>query len=297
MQIKYYETAWRDISNSPGWFGKLCLLALVNFIPIFGQIVTFGYFYGWAREIAWGVHAPMPAKIFCNDDGKFWKRGWFILVLVFAFALIPCIVMGIGSAMSGAGYYGVAAGAKGAAGAALGSVGSLLYFVGLLGAIFMCLLAWIGSMRVAIYDRLSAGFQFGKIWKMFRRDTGGIARIFGMYILVGLIVGLIVSVIVTILLVIVMVVGVAGAMGAGFTPESVQHMTDAQAMRFLIRFMASAGVVGFICMFAALFVCLLASMYLCALVYRAVGYWTMQFDVPHWRGQDDPLPFEMMGGM
>ena len=26
---------------------------------------------------------------------------------------------------------------------------------------------------------------------------------------------------------------------------------------------------------------------------RAVGYWTRQFDVPAWRGQDDPMPFEM----
>ena len=75
MQIKYFQTAWNDVKNSPGWFGKMCLLALVNFIPIFGSIVSYGYLYGWAREIAWGVHQPMPASIFSNDDGKFWRRG------------------------------------------------------------------------------------------------------------------------------------------------------------------------------------------------------------------------------
>ena len=74
MQIKYFQTAWNDVKNSPGWFGKMCLLALVNFIPIFGSIVSYGYLYGWAREIAWGVHQPMPASIFSNDDGKHANR-------------------------------------------------------------------------------------------------------------------------------------------------------------------------------------------------------------------------------
>ena len=31
------------------------------------------------------------------------------------------------------------------------------------------------------------------------------------------------------------------------------------------------------------------------MVTRALGYWTRQFDVPAWRGQDDPMPFEMRG--
>ena len=88
MQIKYYQTAWNDIKNSKGWFGKLCLLALVGLIPIFGQIVIFGYLYGWARDVAWGVHEPMPAKIFGNEDGKLYRRGWFIFVLVFVFSLV-----------------------------------------------------------------------------------------------------------------------------------------------------------------------------------------------------------------
>ena len=33
----------------------------------------------------------------------------------------------------------------------------------------------------------------------------------------------------------------------------------------------------------------------CALVVRAVGQWTCQFDVANWRGQDDPMPFEIAG--
>ena len=42
QQIQYFKSAWGDIKNSPSWFGKICLLALINFIPIFGQIVAYG---------------------------------------------------------------------------------------------------------------------------------------------------------------------------------------------------------------------------------------------------------------
>ena len=34
------------------------------------------------------------------------------------------------------------------------------------------------------------------------------------------------------------------------------------------------------------------AMFCGALIARALGYWTCQFDVPQWRGQDDPMPFE-----
>ena len=28
----YFRNSWHDITSSPGWFGKICLLALVGFI-------------------------------------------------------------------------------------------------------------------------------------------------------------------------------------------------------------------------------------------------------------------------
>ena len=77
MQIKYLSTAWNDIRQSPGWLAKALLLGLVACIPIFGWIVVYGYLYGWARDMAWGVHAPLPARIFGNEDGKLYSRGFF----------------------------------------------------------------------------------------------------------------------------------------------------------------------------------------------------------------------------
>lgn len=283
MQIKYFQTAWNDIKNSPGWFGKMCLLALVNFIPIFGQIVTYGYLYGWAREIAWGVHQPMKASIFSNEDGKFWRRGWFLFVIAFVFTLVPSIVVAIGTSMQGtsmyAALYGIGSNqtAATAAGTTSALVGSLIYLVGLVLSLFISILMWVAFMRSAIYDRLSPGFQIGTIWKMFRKDTGGLMRIFGMNLLTGLIVGAVFGVVITIIV----LAFVAAGAGAG--------LSNSSSSAALI---VSLGGFGTLLILAATFFLMVAVAIIEALVARAVGYWTMQFDVPNWRGQDDPLPFE-----
>ncbi len=65
------------------------MLGLVSLVPIFGWIVVAGYLYGWARDIAWGVHAPLPAHVFGNEDGRLYSRGFFVLVISFVCSLIP----------------------------------------------------------------------------------------------------------------------------------------------------------------------------------------------------------------
>ena len=284
MQIKYFQTAWNDVKNSPGWFGKMCLLALVNFIPIFGSIVTYGYLYGWAREIAWGVHQPMPASIFSNDDGKFWRRGWFLFVIAFVFSLIPSVITYIGTSMQGplfyANLYGYSENSAlaGAGSAASAGIGALLYIVGMLLALVITIPMWVAFMRSAIYDRLSPGFQLGKIWSMMRKDTGGIMRIFGMNLLLGLILSVVITIVVTIGVLAIIAVGY-GASGGG-DPSTAA--------------IAGIGGIAALLLIAFIFFAVVAGMAIEAIVARAVGYWTMQFDVPHWRGQDDSMPFEQM---
>lgn len=293
MRIQYFQTAWNDIKNSQGWFGKLCLLALIGLIPIFGQIVILGYLYGWAREISWGVHEPLPASIFGNEDGKLYRRGWFILLVTFVFSLIPGIIMGIGSSMQQIGIYTALSDGTSASATASSVIGSIVYLIGIAAIILASILAWIGSMRVSIYDRLSTGFQLGKIWKMFRHDTGGIMRIFGMNLLVSFILGIFLSILFTILFMMVIFAGTAGLASAGYTPESLQYVSDAEATQIAMQFLTSAGFVGIICLTLAMFVGNVVTVYVEMLVARALGYWTWQFDVPQWRGKDDPMPFEL----
>ena len=157
MQTGYFNAAWQDIKNTPGWFGKLILLSLLSFVPIFGWLVVLGYLYGWARDIAWDVHGPMPKRIFGNEDGKLYSRGFFAMVIGFVFMLAPWVleavwggVMGLGTAWSG------------------GRHGGVFLFVGLstmvfslliiAAAFFATLFSWVGSMRMSIYGRLAAGF-------------------------------------------------------------------------------------------------------------------------------------------
>lgn len=292
QQIQYYRSAWGDIKNSPGWFGKLCLLALISLIPVFGAIVVYGYLFGWSREIAWGTHEPMPARIFGNEDGKLYRRGWFIFVLMLVASLIPVIIMQIGSSMQGVGVWGATASSRAAAGSLISVLGLVVYIIGFIGLVLFIILSWIGSMRISIYDRLSAGFQVGKLWGMFRHDTNGIMRIFGMYLLVGLIFGIILTIVYFVFMFIVVFVGVAGLAASGYDLSTMQHLTDSQATMLALQFVASAGLVGFIGIIVIAFVTSLATTFVSMLVARAMGYWTMQFDVPHWRGQDDPMPFE-----
>ena len=150
MQTGYFNAAWQDIKNTPGWFGKLILLSLLSFVPIFGWLVVLGYLYGWARDIAWDVHGPMPKHIFGNEDGKLYSRGFFAMVIGFVFMLAPWVleavwggVMGLGTAWSG------------------GRHGGVFLFVGLstmvfslliiAAAFFATLFSWVGSMRMSIY--------------------------------------------------------------------------------------------------------------------------------------------------
>ena len=288
MQIRYYQTAWNDIKNSPGWFGKLCLLALLNFIPVFGQIVTYGYLYGWAREMAWGTHRPMPTSIFANDDGKFWRRGWFLCVIAFVFGLIPSIIVTVGQSLQGtsmgtlASLYSntytttpIAAGGA----AATAGIGSLIAIIGAILSLLVSLFVWIASMRTAIYDRLSAGFQFGKIWSMFRYDTKGIFKIFGMNLIVSLIISIIVGIVLGIALAIMIGIGI-GLSSGSHEAASVAAMSLIGIMSLVILVIVYFIVVG--------------AMFVETLVARALGYWTMQFEVPKWRGQDDPMPFELV---
>ena len=290
MQTGYFNATWQDIKNSPGWFGKLVLLALVSLIPVFGWIVLYGYLYGWARDIAWGVHAPMPARILGNEDGKLYSRGFFALVISMVCAFVPSIIAGIGSAVLGVGLFGFGSSLYGGSGwmhlgLASALMGMLFSFASLALAVLVTFFEQVGTMRMSIYGRLSAGFQLGRIWAMIRHDFGGLLRILGMAVLLGMAMAVVVSVFMLGAIFVGMAVGFAAA-GAG-----VGHVDAA---------MAGLAIVIVIVVIAVSVLAVIAlgamSVFSYAMIIRALGYWTRQFNVPAWRGQDDPMPFELARG-
>ena len=168
MEKGYFSAAWSDITKSPGWFSKTLRLGLLNLIPIFGVLVTYGYLYGWARDIAWNVHRPMPDRIFGNEDGNLFKRGFFILVIGFVFSLIPGVFNTLTSVLTGFSIFGfVYSDASFGAGALFmglifSLVGLALYFCGsvfLLGGLYAVCALWHAFFRTPIWQNLGNDVQ------------------------------------------------------------------------------------------------------------------------------------------
>lgn len=275
MQMGYLQRAYNDIRYSAGWFGIIARLALVMLIPIFGIIVALGYAYGWARDMAWGIHQPMPKSIFENRDGQLYKRGFFVLVISVVFAMAPFVV---GAAISLFGVSGVAltfVGGYSISGAGIASFLSFLITLVCIGAFFFAqLFSWVGSMRTSIYGRLSAGFQLEKMWKMIRRDFKGLLRIFGMTIVLALIVNVVAYL--ALMLFGLFMAFIAVVFSYGTT-------TAANIILGLLTVVLVGAFVVFLIM-----LCVFMNL----MTVRALGHWTMQFEIPLWGGQDDPMPFE-----
>ena len=273
MEKGYFSAAWGDITKSPGWFSKILRMGLLCFIPIFGVLVVYGYLYGWARDIAWNVHRPMPEKIFGNEDGNLYKRGFFILVIGFVFSLIPGAFSFLTSMVTGVSFLGAAT----ASSAPLG-VGSLLMalvfsLAGLVLTFAVVFFYWVGAMRCALYGTLSSGFQFGKIWAMLRYDFTGLLRIFGMSLICGAVVGIAAFVL----------VGLSVTLSVIFGVAFIQN--EAQAVVFAVIILLLIVILCVVSSFS--------SVLITALISRALGYWTRQFQVNLWGGQEDPMPFEL----
>ena len=290
MNGRYYRTCMNDIRSSEGWFGKVCLLGLISFIPIFGQMTVSGYAYEWAHKAAWGLQDPMPKKIYGRPGSKMLRWGWFVIVITFVFALIPGIISIIGNVMNATGspdivYTSRGVRSVGTSNPALIAAGGLLSFVGIIFAIFVGILAWVGCIRMTIYDRLGTGLQLGKIWRMAKHDFGGLMRIFGMSLIWGIIFGIIFSIICMIVVMIAVVPSIAvGAYGSS-------SGGNAAMATYVLAAIAVATPILLVIAYAAC----VAQAFLSILIARAVGYWARQFNLASWGTPDDPLPFEAQG--
>lgn len=278
MQAGYFSTAWNDIKSSQGWLKKMFLLALVMLIPIFGAITVNGYLYGWARDAAWKIKTPLPQRIFGNEDGKLYSRGFFILVLGFVLTLILGIFYAIYMGLTGASLYSIGSDSPNYGIFAGFGIVTLLFWVIYIAAAFaITFFQWVGAMRISIYGSLSAGFQLKKVWMMIRHDFGGLLRIFGMNLIVTMIVSVVFSIVGTILAVILIV------------PITLMISSNSASTGAVIGLILASLVLVLIITYALL----IFEVWVMTLVTRALGYWTAQFDVPNWRGQDDPMPFEL----
>ncbi len=264
--------AWDDLRKSPSWAWTSFRLMLLRFVPIFGIIASNGFTYAWAREIAWDMNKPLGNKIFIQEDDGFYARGalTFLLQFIFMgllsfsfffFAVMPTLFASTNTGVAGVHDFNPVA----IAGMLMSFVFSNILLAVL--TIIVEALVTIASVRVSIYQSFSSGFQLSVIWKMVSHKSSNLIGIIALGILANILI----------------------CVGIGIA---------------WFIFGVAVVVLAFSASLEALIIVaiILGSAVLCASAWaatvvdivnqRAFGYWTRQFDVPAWGGQDEPLPFE-----
>ncbi len=256
--------AFGDVVRSSGWIVKTLQIGLLSLVPIFGAIVLNGYLFGWAREAAWGQKRPLPARLFGNEDGKLYWRGWYAFLISLVYGLLlsfvyVALVAASQAFFPTAGEQTIALDLYAYAQQRMGihpALFAVYYAVSLVLSPFVL----VSTMRMSIYGSLGAGLQFGRVLAMVRKGLVGIAVI---------------------------------VVATTVVQEAVSALIDPLSKTALSMSFDALGALGTLAgMFAGLVVLAFVNM----VSVRAVGLWTRQFDVPRWRGSVDPMPFELAEG-
>lgn len=283
-----FGTSWKMLTRDKGWVKPLLVLALVGWIPIFGQIVVLGYALEWARLTAWGVDAaPKQSGV---QYGKLFRTGGIAflvsLTLGIVLALVSSLLFGgmlleTAFAMSAVPKMNVLATLFGGA-----SLASLLVYavVNLLTGTFIN----IAMMRATIYDGFAAGWRLDRIFQMISRDFGGFLRVYLVSFVAGL-VSWLYSSLVTFVEGLFMLSGAVG-MAAAFSWSG----TTEEALRMFVDMMTQIGpgplltflLVGIAVEFFG--AVLAVAMQLVSI--NAAGQWFNRFDVARWGTSAAPLP-------
>ena len=124
-----------------------------------------------------------------------------------------------------------------------------------------------------------AGWGLVSRFLMMRHDMKGLLRVLGLSIVLAIVPAVVTGIVGSLLVGGVISVGAHGLFSSGTAPD--------------MMFVVTAGMCLVVVCLALDVVVSAASAFAVVMQARAVGYWTRQFDVPAWRGQDDLMPFEM----
>lgn len=160
------SAAWDDVKATKGWFGKVCLMALMYFVPVLNWVVD-GYALRWARQLSLGQVEGLPKKIFCD-------RAFVNGAMKFLVSLVVAIAVSIVSSIIG-----------------------LVPFVGALAGIalgiFVDMFMNIAYVRMSLFDELGEGFNIKAAFNSMKKEPG---KAFMIYFMPSLILFLTVSAVV-----------------------------------------------------------------------------------------------------
>lgn len=152
--------AWDDITESPGWGKEICLLGLVNMVPVLNFFVT-GYSMKWAGQLTRDQVGPMPNRIFA--DGSF-LHGFYAFVISLVVGLVGSAIASI-----------------------FGFVPNIGVFVPVCATLILQMYWALSVMRVEMASNLGPGFDVGVIFKAIFSNRFG--KVFSVTIVPKLIVG------------------------------------------------------------------------------------------------------------
>lgn len=280
----FFGNAWQSLASTRNLFGKLCLLALIQFIPILGQIVSLGYMLGWAREAAWKMETPLPPHVFGRDDDSFWARGALGFVVCILYGIIQWLALGLLAAV-----YALCAAGLNLDGGVLLASGIIFCILEILLALWLGAIQVIGMVRMAIYNSFGAAFQWGVICKMIGREFGGLFKLFWTAVLACVILGLLSSFVALFLGPALVGVGI----GVPLASTVVSYGEITQDTTVLLGSVLAASVLVSVAGLAVTFFFTVPALMVEALLWRALGSWVALFDVPSWGGRHEPLPCEL----
>lgn len=275
---RFFGRAWASLGSTRNVFGKLCLLALLQFVPVLGQIVTFGYFLGWVREAAWGMETPMPAHVLSGGDRHFWPRGAKAWVTSILYGLImSALIVGLVAVWLFWGHW--------QPGLLDDVILGVLVAVGTAGTILLVVIYYMGLVRLSIYNRFGAAWQWGACLRMAGSDFGGLLKLFfgsfGLYLLVSAIVGLIAALVGVLLSVSFAWSAFAGLFGS---------LGDVQSIAYALLAVMGSLLVALPILLALSFLIGIPYLVISAVCWRALGNWAAGLNVPVWGAMSDPLP-------
>lgn len=240
--------AWNDVRSSEGWVGKACLLGIVNAVPILNWVVM-GYILRWARQLSGSIHTPMPKGLFVD---RAFVTGFFAAIISAVFWIVTWIV-----------------------GFVVGWVPVFGALAALVIGVLVSLFADAAIVRMAVVDRLGAAFDFGRIWRSYKRALGSL--------FCASFVPTIMASIVILVLTVVFVLIASAIIGSGAAVASLysaHHSID--VITGLPALYVASGGVGSIILMVVLWVLCAMVLAMAQLVsYRAMGYWAARV-APEW---------------
>lgn len=265
----YFSRSWALVTRDKNWIRPVILLALAMFVPIAGFLGVLGYTLEWANLTARGVDSA-PKQKNVNIGGCI-SSGWRGFVAALGW-IVPYLILYCAPVISFLG--GTVTYDKLVA----TLVTFLLVMLLVKGVVeTFCYVFWlICALHATARKKIGAGYQIDRIFGMIKADFGGVARIWGLNVVMAFILMILSNIFQLIVLV--------PAFGQLSALASVSG-TPVSSIDWFAQLISLIGIMGIPIIIATLINYAFEIIRL-LVISTSVGLWMRQFDVISW-GADD----------